>query len=371
MNNGVFYLTRRTPLALSDFADLTPDAEVTIRSTAEDKFVHVEWSAGPELHLELMCEDDLGSHLHDLAELMAETKHPLLPSLIEQAFWFTYSGPDDVVTALIAGLCDRLDGFWSDSRGVWDGKSRCLFSLMDGDEVAVEREDMPGAQRVARRFLALSAAAYRARLEQWESRTDALRGKAALLRFLLVNDLMEELEEAEHQLVLADIGEADEQQTIDSSWRVEGATVLAWALGWIPEIPLHDEASDLLIIAPDHPYPGGTESPALQEPKLVRTVEELYWAQRRLLAIHWRMRQMMVETTPVDWISFAEDNWFGGFDPAGLPSLEGDLAVSGEPAYRADPDRLAEARSIAMERHQAINWLIGFDPIYSLVDVST
>ena len=371
MNNGVFYLTRRSALALSDFTALSPDAEVTIRSTAEDKFVHVAWAAGQELHLELMGQDDLGSHLHDLAELMAATGHPLLPSLIQQAFWFTHAGPDDVLTTLLAGLCERLEGFWSDRRGVWDGQGRCLFSLVGAQEPASDRPEMPSAERVARRFLALSAAAYRARLEQWESRTDALRGKAALLKFLLANDLVEELEEAEHLLVAADIGEADKQQTIDSSWRVEGATVLAWALGWIPEIPLHDEASDLLIIAPDHPYPGDSESPALKEPKLARRLEELYWAQRRMLAIHWRTRQMMVETTPVDWISFAEDNWFGGFDPVGLPSLEGDLAISGAPAFRADPDRLAEARSIAMERHQAMNWLIGHDPIYSLVDVST
>jgi hypothetical protein len=48
-----------------------------------------------------------------------------------------------------------------------------------------------------------------------------------------------------------------------------------------------------------------------------------------------------------------------------------DLAIRGTAIAATPRELLAMTSSIAMERHQAINWLDGVHPIYSDVDTST
>ena len=73
----------------------------------------------------------------------------------------------------------------------------------------------------------------------------------------------------------------------------------------------------------------------------------------------------------MDFVAFSKDNWFNTFDITGIPVAERDLAIKGVPIAKARFEHVRACQSIAMERHQAIEWLLGADHIYSDVDTST
>jgi len=52
-------------------------------------------------------------------------------------------------------------------------------------------------------------------------------------------------------------------------------------------------------------------------------------------------------------------------------NVEGDLALGDVPISKATDDVYRRCVSIAVERHQAANWLRGHDPVYSEVTTDT
>jgi len=56
---------------------------------------------------------------------------------------------------------------------------------------------------------------------------------------------------------------------------------------------------------------------------------------------------------------------------ADVPLVDGDLEIRGERIDRASEKTRHEMLSIAQERHQAFNWLLGIEPIYLLVPTDT
>jgi hypothetical protein len=54
-----------------------------------------------------------------------------------------------------------------------------------------------------------------------------------------------------------------------------------------------------------------------------------------------------------------------------IPLADGDLEIRGAPIFRAPEAVWREVMSIAIERQQAANWLIGEDEIYSEVTCDT
>lgn len=73
----------------------------------------------------------------------------------------------------------------------------------------------------------------------------------------------------------------------------------------------------------------------------------------------------------MDFVAFARTAWFGPLNIEGIALAESDLSVGGVPIARAAADAIRTASSIAIERHKAFNWLLGYDEIYSEVDTST
>jgi hypothetical protein len=51
--------------------------------------------------------------------------------------------------------------------------------------------------------------------------------------------------------------------------------------------------------------------------------------------------------------------------------IDGDLAIGAERIDRAPDDSYRQAVSIVQERHQAFNWLLGLDPLYSEITTDT
>jgi hypothetical protein len=68
---------------------------------------------------------------------------------------------------------------------------------------------------------------------------------------------------------------------------------------------------------------------------------------------------------------FARTASFGPLPLDGLRLIEQDLEIQGVPLFRASKDLWREVLSITQERHQAINWLLGHDPVYARVTTDT
>ena len=63
--------------------------------------------------------------------------------------------------------------------------------------------------------------------------------------------------------------------------------------------------------------------------------------------------------------------WFGTFDIDHFRIIERDLAIGNVPIFKADASEVSRVNSLAMERHLAINWLLGDSEIYSETEDST
>lgn len=222
----------------------------------------------------------------------------------------------------------------------------------------------PNAQRVARRALALTAVTVRAILEQESASSAAARTQQDLLTWVEEAGLGQELEPDEWEVVQRPVGRLDERQQIDSTWRLEGLVVLAWALGRC-EIPPHDR-----LVRPNPLWrclgylDAAAAATLLADPSL-RSSEELAVLQSRLFALHWRLRNFHLNGKVLDFADFARTCWFGPLDITGLPLVKGDLALGRKRLDRASPDALSRALSAAQERHLAANWLCEGPECYS------
>ena len=246
---------------------------------------------------------------------------------------------------------------------VEDEEGKLLVTLPPEDDGEVPP---PDARRVVRRAQVMAAVIARAFLEHVPKEQGNL---SSLWEWLDRHELWEEAEPGERDLIRTDRAMIPPQAAIDGTWRAEGLAVLAWALGAY-DLPAHDVQAD-----PQHvtdavglfadPLPAAMTSPAL------RAEGELQWQGDRLLGVHWRLRDFSLRPVAMDFTAFAASCWFGSFDLTGIATLEQDLAIEGRPISKADPDAVRRATSIALERHQAINWLRGYGRVYSQVDTST
>ena len=73
----------------------------------------------------------------------------------------------------------------------------------------------------------------------------------------------------------------------------------------------------------------------------------------------------------MDFITFVSECTWGPLRLDGLEIIDRDLAVDGVRIDKLEYPRFRQSLSIAQERHQAFNWLLGFAPIYSQVTTDT
>lgn len=214
----------------------------------------------------------------------------------------------------------------------------------------------PDAARVAQRAIALTAVTTRAILEQDAGDPNARGFHGRLLDWVEAVGVGDELEPDEWQALQSPVGRLEQRAQIESTWRLEGLVVLAWALGRF-EIPAHDELVDFNAMWGALGLLKDEEASELLERPVLRSREELGALRRRLFALHWRLRNFSLRPEVMDFAKFAAECWFGPLDITGLPLVDGDLAVQGERLDRASPEAVSAARSTAFERHRAANWL--------------
>src|SRR5262249_50349751 len=151
-------------------------------------------------------------------------------------------------------------------------------------------------------------------------------------------------------------GKLDSRQQIDSTWRLEGLVVLAWALGRF-DIPPHDELVTFKPLWRSLGLLDAEAASALLAGAQLRSRQGISTRPTRLFALHWRLRNFRLKPEAMDFAEFARTCWFGPLDITDLPLADGDLAIGGQRLDRADHDEMASTLSTAQERHQAANWL--------------
>ncbi|MCI0463491.1 MAG: DUF4272 domain-containing protein [Gemmataceae bacterium] len=233
----------------------------------------------------------------------------------------------------------------------------------------VEGADPPTAERVARRALALTAVTARAILEQDTKNPEAAGTYQDLLAW--VKDIgIDEFEPDEWEVLQRPLGRLDQRGQINSTWRLEGLVVLAWALGRF-DIPPHDQFVSLNPLWRSLGLLDADAAKALLASPTLRAREEIGTLRNRLFALHWRLRNYYANPGVMDFAEFARTCWFGPLDITGLPLVEGDLGLRGERIDRAPKDVFASAHSASQERHQAVNWLWEGPRVYSEASVAT
>lgn len=292
--------------------------------------------------------------------------------------------------AVILGLTRTLGGVLFSPSGLRDGAGRLLAGPDGAFDADAEwpaggaGEAAPGPaggaaptpDRVARRAVALMAVTARAVIER-EVKLGRLPGPQAaemharLLGWVGEVGIDDEFEPAERAVLIARPGGLTDRQFFDAMWRVEGLEVLGWALG-LSTPPRYDRLSNMDDVWNALGFLDPARVAAVLAAPALRPREELEAYRGQMLGYHWRLRQFRnVAPGPMDFRAFAAGSWFGAFDVSGFDLVDDDLALRGERIDRAAEDAVADAASIAHERHLAANWLCDGPAEYSKTDVAT
>ena len=149
---------------------------------------------------------------------------------------------------------------------------------------------------------------------------------------------------------------SDEPAVVDAVWRGEALGTLLWALQ-LEELPSYDRPFD----------PHELASASLDGAEL-RDEEEIGLEQESARLWHWRARTRELQARadvepPPRYASFDQlvaATAMRGYEQGLLPPpMRGDFRAYGKVYRHLSPEQQAEAHSIALERHHALNWLVG------------
>jgi hypothetical protein len=228
-------------------------------------------------------------------------------------------------------------------------------------EMVEETRVPPTPLRVAQRALVLAGVTCRGFIER-DTESEPLRQR--VMAWLNALGLVHELEPDEASLLNTPVGLLTPQQSIDAGWRCEGLVVLAWALG-SHELPAQDESVHPKEVADSLGFldaaPSALAAPALRPPSELQRCSDLFFA------LHWRLREFSLSRRPIDFASLVRAARFGPLVIERLRLVEGDLAIGDLPVSAAPEAEFSRCLSIALERHQAVNWLRGYAATYSQV----
>jgi hypothetical protein len=161
---------------------------------------------------------------------------------------------------------------------------------------------------------------------------------------------------------------AGDPETVESVWRGEGLGTLLWGLQ-LAELPPYDEPFDLEPLLGLEPGEGAIRS--AQELELERESARLW---------HWRARTSELQAAgrlelPARYASLDQlvaATAMRGYEQGALPSpMRGDFRAFGKVYRHLTPEQQAEAHSIAVERHHALNWLCGHGTSWHDVPLDT
>lgn len=168
------------------------------------------------------------------------------------------------------------------------------------------------------------------------------------------------------EILLTPVAALDRRTAINSTWRIEGLGVLAWALNLIEQAPYDEPVDAGHLLDTLH-----QSANSISELPLVRTEAEIDEYGEQIFALHWRLVEFTLNPKVIDFVNIGQQPWIGSIDMAAFHTIDGDLAIGGHRIDKAPAEIFSQTMSIAMERHHAINWLLGHHPTYSEIDIST
>jgi hypothetical protein len=148
----------------------------------------------------------------------------------------------------------------------------------------------------------------------------------------------------------------EDPAVVDAVWRGEALGTLLWALQ-LTELPPYDRPFD----------PKEVAAVDLRDAKL-RDADEIELERESARLWHWRARTTELQATgeielPERYATFDQliaATAMRGYEQGLLPApIRGDFRAYGEVYRHLTPEQHAEAHSIALERHHALNWLSG------------
>jgi len=224
-------------------------------------------------------------------------------------------------------------------------------------EVEALRKPLTAAD-VARRAQILAAVTCRGHVESCLGDPSSEALHARIMAWLDACGLMEELEPVEREIILAPMGALSPQQQVDTTWKVEGAAILAWALGKYPLAP-HDAKVEPFKVAEALGFLWDEAAQYVRFAQL-RGRTELNAYRNLVGAIHGRLREVEQRPQRDDVDRLIQPAWLRALGLSrSNPVVEGDLAIDGQPLHRADPAVLRTIEEIVHERHRAAIWLTG------------
>lgn len=234
----------------------------------------------------------------------------------------------------------------------------------DGDETEEGPAEPPTMERVAARFVLLMALVERGFLEPQSDRN--LKEKwAEMLEGIRDTSAWEEADSEELRVLQTPLGQLGEGKATALPWLSEGAAILGWALNLV-DLPAYDEQVDVYKLHDVRDSLGGDAWRMT-----MRSREELEKLAFQMLAIHWRIRQYMVEPKAMDFVEFAPRAWCGPMDLGLARLVNNDLAIGRKPISQASERERILAGGIMEERRKAIHWLLGRHAVYSENDTRT
>jgi hypothetical protein len=147
---------------------------------------------------------------------------------------------------------------------------------------------------------------------------------------------------------------SDDPAVVDAVWRGEALGTLLWALQLL-ELPAYDQPFDADEVA----------AVQLDDADL-RDSEEIGLERDSARLWHWRARTTSLQAAgalelPERYATFDQliaATAMRGYEQGVLPApMRGDFGAFGKVYRHLAPEQHAEAHSIALERHHALNWL--------------
>jgi hypothetical protein len=161
---------------------------------------------------------------------------------------------------------------------------------------------------------------------------------------------------------------SDDPAVVDAIWRGEALGTLLWALQLV-ELPAYDQPFDAEEVA----------AVQLDEADL-REAEELELERDSARLWHWRARTTSLQAAgalelPERYATFDQliaATAMRGYEQGVLPApMRGDFRAYGKVYRHLSPEQHAEAHSLAVERHHALNWLCGSGETWDDVPLDT
>ena len=218
------------------------------------------------------------------------------------------------------------------------------------------QSNRPTPQDVARRAFALAVYMFRVSYEeQWANADEKDRQEfgeevADMGDFLRSSKLSESLSSNERILFGRPLGKWHPSDVKQCGWRGENLLVLLWALKINDLPPIWQLSSGVQNFASET----ADRWREFIDRASLHAKEELEQMEGYVQSIRLR------EQTPdgfdgIPWLA-QKANEFGGAEP-----IEGDLTIDGRPFRLATKEQKSSIRSVALERHKALYWLLGYE----------